>query len=405
MTVRVSKPEFDLREKISELDKPTGLKGNQLMKSETTQEARDLIGAGRRNLIINGDMRIWQRSNGDAVTTSTSQALTFGPDRWMFEEGCTQLVTVLTRSTDTPSGQGFKYSFQLSPSTAESALDASDFAQYMYFIEGYDFAPAQWGTANAKPCTLSFWFKTSMGGQHYVTFNSFGGTDTWSTFITSTANVWEHHVVTVEPPTSGTWNTTGSRGLEIRIGLMRSASVTVTDHAQWYYGGSGYNGFADAHSDWAFSTSNNAYLTGVQLEIGSQATPFDHRPYEEELALCQRYFCIYHPTTQEWIYFEGATDNHKWWQTYVPTGMRGEPSVTLKGTCSSNNIAGGGGTISGLSVQAIDNGGNQGTPHPGSMGRVSYRVTFSGSLGNAYEVRHTDGWGNGAGWVEYNAEI
>ena len=330
MTVRVSKPEFNLREKISELDKPTGLKGDELMRSETTQEARDLIGAGRRNLIINGDMRIWQRSNGNAVTHSGS--LTFGPDRWMFEEGCNNLVAVLTRSTDTPSGQGFKYSFQLSPSTVESALDNSDFAQYMYFIEGYDAAPAQWGTANAKPCTLSFWFKTSMGGQHYVTFNSFGGTDTWSTFITSTANVWEHHVVTVEPPTSGTWNTTGSRGLEIRIGLMRSANVSQANSRQWYYGGTAYNGFADAHSDWAFNTAHSAYLTGVQLEIGSQATPFEHRSYAEELALCQRYCQAFGSKNAGDV---GGRIAHGTWShgttarttIHLPTAMRAVPSI------------------------------------------------------------------------------
>ena len=85
--------------------------------------------------------------------------------------------------------------------------------------------------------------------------------------------------------------------------------------------------------------------------------------------------------------------------------MRGEPSVTLKGTCDTNNISAGGGTISGLSVQAIDNGGNAGTTHPGSMGRVSYRVTFSGDHGSARQVYHADGWGNGNGWVEYNSEL
>ena len=290
MTIRVSKPEVNLRDKLNKAEPPIGAHGSQLLKSKSTSESFDLIRAGRRNLIINGDMRIWQRSGGDAVTHSGS--LQFGPDRWIFEEGCSQLVAVLTRSTDTPSGQGFKYSFQLSPSTAESALDNADFAQYMYFVEGYDFAPAQWGTANAKPCTLSFWFKTSMGGQHYVTANSSGGIDTWSTSITSTANVWEHHVVTFPPPTTGTWNTTIGRGIEIRIGLMKSANVTVADSEQWYHGGSSYYGFADAHSNWAFSTSNNAYLTGVQLEIGSQATPFEHRPYAEELNLCRRYYQV-----------------------------------------------------------------------------------------------------------------
>ena len=287
MAVRVSKPEVNLRDKLNKAEPPIGAHGSQLLKSKSTSESFDLVRAGRRNLIINGDMRIWQRSNGNAVTGATG--LKFGPDRWMFEEGCANLVTVLTQSTDTPLDQGFKYSFQLSPSQVESALDTNDFAQYMYFVEGYDFAPAQWGTINAKPCTLSFWFKTNMGGEHYVSFNSSSGVDTWSTSIRSTMNVWEHHVITVPPPMTGTWNYTSGRGVEIRIGLMRSASVVQANSGQWFHGGSGYNGFADAHSDWAFNTAHNAYLTGVQLEIGSQATPFEHRPYAEELALCQRY--------------------------------------------------------------------------------------------------------------------
>ena len=287
MTIRVSKPEINLRDKLNKAEPPIGAHGSQLLKSKSTSESFDLVRAGRRNLIINGDMRIWQRSNGSAVTGATS--LKFGPDRWMFEEGCANLVTVLTRSTDTPLDQGFKYSFQLSPSQAESALDSSDFAQYMYFVEGYDFAPAQWGTINAKPCTLSFWFKTNMGGQHYVSFTSSSGIDTWSTSIRSTMNVWEHHVITVPPPMTGSWNYTDGRGLEIRIGLMRSASVTQAKSGQWWHSGTNYDGFADAHSDWAFNTAHSAYLTGVQLEIGSQATPFEHRPYAEEFALCQRY--------------------------------------------------------------------------------------------------------------------
>ena len=332
MVVRVSKPEINLRDKLNKAEPPIGVHGSQLLKSKSTSESFDLVRAGRRNLIINGDMRIWQRSNGNAVTGATG--LKFGPDRWMFEEGCGQLVTVLTRSTDTPLDQGFKYSFQLSPSTAESGLDAGDFAQYMYFVEGYDFAPAQWGTINAKPCTLSFWLKTNCGGQHYVSFNSFSGVDTWGTSIRSTANVWEYHVITVPPPMTGSWNTTNSRGLEIRIGLMRSGNVTQANSEQWYHGGSNYNGFADAHSDWAFNTSNIAYLTGVQLEIGSQATPFEHRPYAEELALCQRYYWklsngANNPGAQ-WLYMIGDAGNLQYRRATVnhPVPMKGSPSVT-----------------------------------------------------------------------------
>ena len=345
MAVRVSKPEVNLRDKLNKAEPPIGVHGSQLLKSKSTSETFDLVRAGRRNLIINGGMEIWQRTANAAVTGATG--LKFGPDRWMFEEGCANLVTTLTRSTDTPQDQGFRYSFQLSPSQVESALDSSDFAQYMYFVEGYDFAPAQWGTINAKPCTLSFWFKTNMGGQHYVSFNSSSGVDTWSTSIRSTMNVWEHHVITVPPPMTGTWNYEVGRGLEIRIGLMRSASVTQANSGQWFHGGSGYNGFADAHSDWAFNTAHSAYLTGVQLEIGSQATPFEHRPYAEELALCQRYYWkLDNGTNQagaQWLYKigHGGNDGYRRATINHPVPMRGSPSVTniaLTHTGTSSNV-------------------------------------------------------------------
>ena len=328
MAVRVSKPEVNLRDKLNKAEPPIGAHGSQLLKSKSTSESFDLVRAGRRNLIINGDMRIWQRSNGGAVTGATG--LKFGPDRWMFEEGCANLVTTLTRSTDTPLDQGFRYSFQLSPSQVESALDSSDFAQYMYFVEGYDFAPAQWGTINAKPCTFSFWFKTNMGGEHYVTFTSSSGIDTWSTSIRSTMNVWEHHVITVPPPMTGTWNYTSGRGVEIRIGLMRSGSVTQANTGMWYHGGSNYNGFADCASDWAFNTAHNAYLTGVQLEIGSQATPFEHRPYAEELALCQRYCQAYGASIGESGRIAHGTWSHGTQARttiHLVTRMRAVPSI------------------------------------------------------------------------------
>ena len=328
MAVRVSKPEINLRDKLNKAEPPIGAHGSQLLKSKSTSETFDLVRAGRRNLIINGDMRIWQRSNGAAVSHS-GVSLTFGPDRWMFEEGCGQLDAELSRSTDTPLDQGFRYSFKLSPTTVESGLDAGDFAQYMYFIEGYDAAPAQWGTINAKPCTLSFWLKTNTGGEHYVTLNSASGVDTWSTSVRSTINVWEHHVVTIPPPMTGTWNYTDGRGIEIRIGLMRTGSVTVSKSGQWFHGGGGYNGFAEAHSDWPFNTAHAAYLTGVQFEIGNQATPFEHRPYPQELALCQRYFYKSYGSPVGMFIVDSADSSKAYGFLRFPVPMRGNPQIIL----------------------------------------------------------------------------
>ena len=223
MTVYVSKPVFNLREKVSELDRPVGNHGSQLMKSHDVVESFDLVRAARKNILINGDMRIWQR--GSSIASPAATGKIYGPDHWMFEEGCTQLVATLSRSTDVPYDQGFEYSAQLNVDTPESAIDSSDFAQYMYFAEGNDVSHLRWGTNYAKPVTLSFWFKTTLAGWHYVSFNSENGVDTYGASIYSPANAWKKHVVTVTPPEQGTWVQGNGRGLMIRIGLMNSANV------------------------------------------------------------------------------------------------------------------------------------------------------------------------------------
>ena len=287
MTVRVSKPALNIREKLSELDNPVGNHGSQLMKSVDAVESFDLVRAGRKNIIQNGDQKIWQRYTSKQSPSGTG--LNFISDRWMFEEGCQQLVATLSRSTDTPAGEGFLYSAQINVDTVESAI-SGDFAQYMYFVEGYDMAHLEWGTAYAKPATLSFWFKTTISGDHYVAINSNAGVDTWSTSIHSPTNTWKKHVVTIDPPKSGTWLNDNRRGLEIRIGLCNSSSVAVSDWDKWYHGGGGYNGFSTSHSNLILTQNNKAWLTGVQLEVGTVATPFEFRSYAEELALCQRYY-------------------------------------------------------------------------------------------------------------------
>jgi len=287
MATRVSKPEFNIRQKLSELDRPVGTHGTQIMKSVDAVESFDLVRAGRKNIIQNGDQKIWQRYTSKQSPAGTG--LNFISDRWMFEEGCGELVATLSRSTDTPAGEGFLYSAQINVDTVESTI-SGDFAQYMYFVEGYDMAHLEWGTAYAKPATLSFWFKTTISGDHYVAINSNSGVDTWSTRIHSPTNTWKKHVVTIDPPITGTWLNDNRRGLEIRIGLCNSSSVAVSDWDKWYHGGGGYNGFSTAHSNLILTQNNKAWLTGVQLEVGTVATPFEFRSYAEELALCQRYY-------------------------------------------------------------------------------------------------------------------
>jgi len=400
MTVRVSKPAFNLREKLSELDRPVGNHGSQLMRSVDTEESFNLIRAGRKNIIINGEQKIWQR--GTSISSPAGTGLIFGSDRWMFEEGCGELVATVSRSADTPVGEGFQYSAQINVDTVESTI-SGDFAQYMYFVEGYDAAHLEWGTAHAKPVTLSFWFKTTVSGDHYVTINSSGGVDTWSTVIHSPTNAWKKHVVTIDPPTSGTWLNDHRRGIEIRIGLCNSSSVAVSDWDKWYYGGGAYNGFSTAHSNLILTQNNKAWLTGVQLEEGNVATPFEFRSYGEELALCERYYERYWQNNNVLGPGGGGGDGYNTISAGAHNGSNGYYTwrfSTQKRARPSVDYAGKFRVIGGSSIA------NQ-VPNefysPGADG-ARIRVNHSGSSGQAF-ILEFDGNNSSTGYLEASAEL
>ena len=175
MTVRVSKPEFNLREKITELDKPTGLKGSELMTSDTAQDARELISAsGRKNMIINGAMTINQRNDGSSYTIPHSTGGSYGgPDRWAVNEATDGSVSV--NMDGDPAGsngygsavQEFSKAFQIACS-GTATLSSGHNVHFFQNIEGFNSARLGWGTVYAKPVTLSFWIKTNKAGYYAV---------------------------------------------------------------------------------------------------------------------------------------------------------------------------------------------------------------------------------------------
>ena len=155
MAVRVEKPEFNLREKISELDKPYGLKGNELLRSETSQEARGLIGAGRKNLIINGDMRINQRGTS-SHTLNSGNPSAYIVDRFLVQGG--EGTYVVSQDTDVPTGQGFDNSIKIDCTGADTSLSANFETYIQYLPESRDLTHLAYGTSDAKTlsCLESF---------------------------------------------------------------------------------------------------------------------------------------------------------------------------------------------------------------------------------------------------------
>ena len=164
MALRASKPSFNVREKLTELGRRFGLKGSQLAAAETAQEARDLVSADRKNLIINGDLRIWQRSTSATINTSVNTTHRTA-DRWNNYHNTDGAVTE-SQSTDVPAGSGFYYSLKHIVTTADTSIATTQYHCHKYDIEGYDVAHLMWGTSQAKPITVSFWAKSSVTGDY-----------------------------------------------------------------------------------------------------------------------------------------------------------------------------------------------------------------------------------------------
>ena len=335
MTVRVSKPEFNLREKITELDKPSGIKGNEILRSETTQDARDLIRADRRRLNFNGSMLINQRGNSSNVTTFFVYG---GPDRYYHQgESSNNGTWNIGQSTDVPSGYGFKYSLEYD--CVATSSNANRYLMTIYRMEGFDSQVFDYGTPDAKTVTLSFWIKCSKAGNFQVNFeneqNPDQGYQTQQTI--HTAGQWEKKIVTIPGDTTKAFTWTSAKAMCFDI--MYSAFGTYASQTPTAVWSTLANEQRGGHCDMDLfdSTSNYVRITGVQLELGNQATEFEHFSFKEELELCQRYYyttrggSVGAPNTDHGGFFGVPlnTSASAFGSAKFPVTMRGTPSVTL----------------------------------------------------------------------------
>lgn len=235
---------------------------------------------GRRNLVINGAMEVDQRN-----ATTTLGAITYGLDRFTAYKSHDGTQTMV-QSTEAPTG--FKNSLKVTTTTADSSLAAGQRSSIIYRFEGQDTAHLEFGTSDAKTITLSFYVRSSITGTHGG--NVGNGSDNRGypfTYTISSADTWERKTITIPGDTSGTWVTTTARGLQICWGLGVGTTYSGTAGA---WASADYNSATGATTGVTNTLNATWYLTGVQLEVGSTATPFEHRPYADELQRCKRYF-------------------------------------------------------------------------------------------------------------------
>jgi hypothetical protein len=235
---------------------------------------------GFRNRIINGDMRIDQRNAGASVTL-----VGYCLDRWNGNTTGAGVASV-QRVTDAP--VGFSNSVRLTVTTVDASVAGDDYAQLFQIIEGFNAADLGWGTANAQAVTISFWVKASATGSYGFSLRSSdAGVSYPSNFIVSAANTWEQKTITVPGATTGTWNTDNTGWGYVTFAPYQGPTSQGTANT-WASGN--FRAATGITNTWPNTLSATFQITGVQLEAGSVATPFERRPYGTELALCQRYF-------------------------------------------------------------------------------------------------------------------
>ena len=313
-----------------------------------------------RNRIINGAMVIDQRNAGASVSIS-SAAYTL--DR--YQMGCTGGgVYTCQQSSTVPSG--FSKSMALTVTTPDSSIAATDYYVIQQAIEGLNVYDLGWGASGALTVTLSFWVRSSITGTYAGSLVDSATTTSYVfTYTINVANTWEQKTITISGPTTGTWNTNNTASiyliLDLGSGSNRNGTASTWQTAASYYTRT------SGSTNWIATNGATFYLTGVQFEVGSVATPFERRLYGQELALCQRYYqksFAQGTVPQNLVYTVSTTiachGGSNGWSPHIPfkVTMRASPTVTTYGNSGlwQSYVGGSCGNWTTTNVGASDNG-------------------------------------------------
>jgi hypothetical protein len=355
MTVKITKPEINVREKISELDKPTGIAGEAMLRAETPQEQFNLIGAGRRNVFINGDFSVAQRGAGP--TTGISGYPTV--DRWIIPLSGETTQQLANDRVSTPS--------KMLKVTADGSNGYGIIRQMVEDVS----------TLSGGYATLSFWAKTSTANAFRVEFQQLFGTGGSSTVnIIDDADYWKvpddewnfYSITVYLPSTLGKTVGTGSPGLSVLFGPTSGQP-----------------------------NSNIVYYSEVQLEAGKVATPFEHRSYGEELALCQRYYYRQNVVANQALMIGNSLNTTSSYMTMaLPQPLRATPTVSQSGFSNYRQRGGGVNVTSTVTLA---------TPHY-TIGNSVLEVdmTVTSGLPNTIQAMVYTSTGN-VGYIEVSAEL
>ena len=346
--------------------------------STVTADTGNFTNLPNRNLLINGAMQIAQRA--DLTTAADGYGAV---DRWYLYNAGDGRATI-TQSTDVPSTKEFQYSYKLDVTTADTA-GASSRGSIIQWLEAKDSRVTLKGTSAAKKITVQFWVKSPKTGTHIVALSDDDETDHSTTrfinatYTVSTANTWEKKTVTFAGDTTGVFNATTARGLAVVFRLVQGSDSTsgalATSWADYALAneGAGQVNVLD-------NTSNDFYLTGVQLELGDYATDFEHLPYGRDLERCKRYF-----QKIDYYKYSGATGNLYYYNDTIILSPSMRATPTLADTTDWKLDTGNG--------DFYTSGGSQ-TNGASINGGAEHSVTFSHAAGAAWSYAWCRLWLN-----------
>ena len=351
---------------------------------------------GRRNIVINGAMQCSQRSTSE-TGQHTSGYLTL--DRFNFNfVNEDELQTTLTQASEGP--DGFANSLKVQATTAESAVGANHEFRVIYKIEAQDLQQLKFGTSEAERITVSFYVRSSVAATYgFNLFQNDASKINGQAYTINSANTWERKTLTFIGNTSDVINDDNGIGMQLNWFLMAGTDYTSGSNSGWETFATAKH--AVGHNANAVVTTTNAtwQITGVQLEVGSQTTPIEHRSFGEELALCQRYYrSIGDRTSSHTNYLyntaaQDATDATSGFYAF-PIHMRTGPTMETTGTAADYRIYSNNSTTVCSSVPSLS-----GATTEGAV--LSIAV---GSGMTAGEVVHVQGNSDPA-FIAFNAEL
>jgi hypothetical protein len=281
---------------------------------------------GRRNLIINGAMQVAQRSTSETGVGGSSGYFTV--DRFRLNVTTSGRFT-MSQSTDTPNG--FSNSLKLDCTTADTSIAADEQIRLNYRIEGQDLQQLKKGTSDAEKVTLSFYAKVvGSATKISVQLKDNDNSRSVAKLFTLTTS-WARYTYTFPADTTGALDNDNASSLIINFYLHAGSNFTSGTLATTWESNTNANLAVGLDTSFVSSTDNEFFLTGLQLEVGSQATPFEHRSFGEELALCQRYFFVLADGTRGMNdhlgsgHYYGASGIY--FSAFPPVEMRATPSM------------------------------------------------------------------------------